>query len=134
MRAINVGVCVCARTHLRHVDLTAIQTAYLIVVLDSASPASQDEAAALCLAGDGYNRWYDKFVSLIVFANGMAGCNGEHTPVDAPTTNTIFAHLTDDGHDAKAVSVCEGCRCGCVTCGVTRADLRIDCACVRAAA
>ncbi|MFN3545816.1 MAG: choline/carnitine O-acyltransferase, partial [Thiobacillus sp.] len=38
----------------------------------------------LILHGNGTNRWFDKSVSMVVFANGRAGFNGEHTWADAP--------------------------------------------------
>ncbi|KAJ3410132.1 hypothetical protein HDU80_003618 [Chytriomyces hyalinus] len=32
---------------------------------------------------NGSNRWFDKSITIIVSADGKAGCNGEHSPLDA---------------------------------------------------
>ena len=44
------------------------------------------------LLDDGTNRWYDKTIQLIVFANGRAGLYAEHALIDATVISRI---LTD---------------------------------------
>jgi Choline/Carnitine o-acyltransferase len=44
-----------------------------VLCLDSCSPVTRDEVARELWHGDGTNRWYDKSVQLVVFANGKAG-------------------------------------------------------------
>jgi Choline/Carnitine o-acyltransferase len=44
-----------------------------VLCLDSCSPVTRDEVARELWHGDGTNRWYDKSVQIVVFANGKAG-------------------------------------------------------------
>ncbi|CAH1800298.1 unnamed protein product [Owenia fusiformis] len=48
-----------------------------------------DKFGRTCLHGKGYDRWFDKSFSLIIFKNGKIGFNAEHSWADAP----IMAHL-----------------------------------------
>ena len=59
--------------------LDAVQSAILIVVLDTAAPNTRDEVACALWHGNGdaRNRWYDKTHQIVVFSNGKAGI-GEH--------------------------------------------------------
>jgi carnitine O-acetyltransferase len=61
-----------------------IEKCPFIVCLDDMSPSDMREAAANIIGGDANNRYYDKMIQLVVFANGRAGFNVEHTPIDAP--------------------------------------------------
>ncbi|CAM9543692.1 unnamed protein product, partial [Scytosiphon promiscuus] len=137
-----------ARRRLAAVDesnkryLQLVDTALFVLCLDHTSPSTAGEIAASCLhgsyalAGDVgtcTNRWYDK-LQLIVFENGAAGVNFEHTWVDGHTVlrfaSDVFAdviyrfanHLTSTTGgargrdrmgevfppDKKAFSLCEG--------------------------
>jgi carnitine O-acetyltransferase len=71
-----------------------VERAFFALALDDEAPASDDEAAALAIAGNGHQRWYDKLCTVIVFSNGRFAGNGEHSAVDAPATNLIFSHIT----------------------------------------
>lgn len=58
----------------------------LFLVLDSATPTNPKDTQLECnemarelLHGKGNDRWFDKSYNLIVFANGRAGVNCEHT-------------------------------------------------------
>ena len=62
--------------------MEAIEQALLCLCLDEAEPENLCDTADQLLHGDGGNRWFDKSVSLIVFANGAAGVNCEHCGVD----------------------------------------------------
>ncbi|KAJ3018681.1 UNVERIFIED_CONTAM: hypothetical protein HDU68_011024 [Siphonaria sp. JEL0065] len=42
---------------------------------------------------DGYNRWFDKALQLIVLPNGRAGVNGEHTPTDAVIPGRLMDYV-----------------------------------------
>lgn len=55
-----------------------IERSLFVVVLDSRSPATINEQSYLSMHGSGYDRWFDKSVNLIVYANGKAGLNCEH--------------------------------------------------------
>lgn len=52
--------------------LEKIQSALIVVCLDSITPSSLDEVSRLLLHGPGSNRWFDKH-QLIVCQNGKAG-------------------------------------------------------------
>ncbi|MFJ6752005.1 MULTISPECIES: choline/carnitine O-acyltransferase [unclassified Streptomyces] len=62
-----------------------IETALFCVCLEDFAPAGTQEACDHLLYGDGGNRWFDKAVSLIVFADGRAGINVEHCELDGTT-------------------------------------------------
>jgi carnitine O-acetyltransferase len=82
------------KDHTNRQTMRTIDGAFFVVALDDEAPATDDEAAALAIAGNGHNRWYDKLCTLVVFANGRFAGNGEHSAVDAPATNTIFSFIT----------------------------------------
>ncbi|MFE1176353.1 choline/carnitine O-acyltransferase [Streptomyces sp. NPDC058773] len=65
--------------------LDAIETALFCVCLEDLAPADPQEACDQLLHGDHGNRWFDKAVSLIVFADGRAGINVEHCELDGTT-------------------------------------------------
>ncbi|MQY06563.1 choline/carnitine O-acyltransferase [Actinomadura macrotermitis] len=62
-----------------------IETALFCLCLEDLAPASELEACDHLLHGDSGNRWFDKAVSLIVFADGRAGINVEHCGLDGTT-------------------------------------------------
>ncbi|WP_327684641.1 choline/carnitine O-acyltransferase [Streptomyces sp. NBC_00467] len=65
--------------------LDDIETALFCVALEDFAPADIQEACDELLFGDRGNRWFDKAVSLIVFADGRAGINVEHCELDGTT-------------------------------------------------
>ncbi|GAA3222206.1 choline/carnitine O-acyltransferase [Actinocorallia longicatena] len=65
--------------------LEDIETALFAVCLEDLTPADDLEACDRLLHGDSGNRWFDKAVSLIVFADGTAGINVEHCGLDGTT-------------------------------------------------
>ncbi|WP_174857624.1 choline/carnitine O-acyltransferase [Streptomyces lydicus] len=72
--------------HPRNADaLDDIETALFCVCLEDSAPADTQEACDQLLYGDRGNRWFDKAVSLIVFADGRAGINVEHCELDGTT-------------------------------------------------
>ena len=74
------------------VSLDEIEKALFVVVLDTNSPATWRERGSLTMHGDGTNRWFDKSVSLIVYENGHAGLNAEHSWADAPVVAHMWEH------------------------------------------
>lgn len=65
--------------------LDTVERAMLCLSLDDSEPLDDAEIGLLTHTNvDGRNRWFDKAVSLVVFANGAAGVCGEHSPQDAP--------------------------------------------------
>jgi carnitine O-acetyltransferase len=67
------------------VALDVIETALFCLCLDEHTPTDPLDAADALLHGNSANRWFDKGVSLIVFADGTAGFNGEHCKLDGTT-------------------------------------------------
>jgi carnitine O-acetyltransferase len=65
--------------------LDDIETALFCVCLEDFAPADIQDACDELLYGDRGNRWFDKAVSLIVFADGRAGINVEHCELDGTT-------------------------------------------------
>jgi carnitine O-acetyltransferase len=74
--------------------LEEIETALFCLCLDEHTPGSTEEACDQLLHGDSGNRWFDKSLSLVVFADGTAGINLEHCGLDGTTVlafvDTLF--------------------------------------------
>lgn len=64
---------------INRVSLDMIEKAMFTVVLDARTPTSPTEQSYLSMSGLGYDRWFDKSFNLIVYANGKAGLNCEHS-------------------------------------------------------
>jgi carnitine O-acetyltransferase len=62
-----------------------LERALFCLVLEDGTPDGPLAAADQLLHGDAANRWFDKAVSLVVFADGRAGINGEHCNLDGTT-------------------------------------------------
>ncbi|OZM71840.1 carnitine O-acetyltransferase [Amycolatopsis antarctica] len=65
--------------------LDTVERALFCVALDDLVPADDLSAGGALLHGDSGNRWFDKAVSLVVFADGTAGINVEHCCLDGTT-------------------------------------------------
>ncbi|KAJ3062175.1 Carnitine O-acetyltransferase mitochondrial [Podochytrium sp. JEL0797] len=70
-------------------SLDRIETAAFAVCLDDTKPVTYDQRAKSCWVGDGRNRFFDKSFQLIIFDNGVAGFNGEHSMMDATPTSRM---------------------------------------------
>lgn len=68
-------------------SLDAIETAAFALCLDASKPVTREEVSRACWHGDGRNRFFDKSLQFIVFDNGKAGFNGEHSMMDATPTS-----------------------------------------------
>ncbi len=75
--------------------LDAVEAALFCVALDDAAPADRHAAGDQLLHGAAENRWFDKAVSFVVFADGGAGINGEHCNLDGTTVATMVDTLLD---------------------------------------
>ena len=53
---------------------------------------SGDRYAAEALHGTGYNKWFDKTLSVTVFKNGRTCVNAEHSWADAPVCCQAFEY------------------------------------------
>ncbi|KAG0322862.1 Carnitine O-acetyltransferase mitochondrial [Dissophora globulifera] len=76
--------------------MAKIESSMFVLCLDSTSPGTSEEFARACWHGDGASRWFDKCFQLIVFANGRAGMNGEHSKMDATPTSRLCRFLIDE--------------------------------------
>jgi carnitine O-acetyltransferase len=65
--------------------LDTIETALFCLCLEDLRPGEDLQACDLMLHGDSGNRWFDKALSLVVFADGTAGVNVEHCHLDGTT-------------------------------------------------
>ncbi len=62
--------------------LDAVQSSVLVVCLDAGSPTTPSDVGRALWHGDSRDRWFDKTLQLIVFGNGKAGMQGEHSQFD----------------------------------------------------
>ncbi|KAI9238524.1 MAG: Choline/Carnitine o-acyltransferase-domain-containing protein [Podila humilis] len=76
--------------------MAKIETSMFVLCLDASSPSTSEEFSRACWHGDGSSRWFDKCFQLIVFANGRAGMNGEHSKMDATPTSRLCRYLIDE--------------------------------------
>ncbi|MEU2681031.1 choline/carnitine O-acyltransferase [Streptomyces sp. NPDC007107] len=65
--------------------LDDVETALFCVCLEDFAPRDTQNACDELLYGDRGNRWFDKAVSFVVFADGRAGINVEHCELDGTT-------------------------------------------------
>jgi carnitine O-acetyltransferase len=65
--------------------LDTIETALFCLCLEDLRPGDDLQACDQMLHGDSGNRWFDKALSLVVFADGTAGVNVEHCHLDGTT-------------------------------------------------
>uniref|UniRef100_A0A8C4QX66 Carnitine palmitoyltransferase 1Cb n=1 Tax=Eptatretus burgeri TaxID=7764 RepID=A0A8C4QX66_EPTBU len=78
-------------------SLDAVEKAAFFVALDDSEEGLEEDDvlgslghyAKSLLHGNCYNRWFDKSFTMVVFQNGKAGLNAEHSWADAP----IIAHI-----------------------------------------
>ncbi|CAG8487063.1 10864_t:CDS:2 [Paraglomus brasilianum] len=67
-------------------NLEKIESSAFAICLDDSTPVTRDELSYACWAGDGRNRFFDKSLQFIIFDNGKAGFNGEHSSMDGTPT------------------------------------------------
>ncbi|MEV0081317.1 choline/carnitine O-acyltransferase [Saccharopolyspora sp. NPDC050642] len=109
--------------------LDEIETALFCLCLEDFTPENTLDACDHLLHGDSGSRWFDKAVSLIVFADGTAGINVEHCGLDGTTilnfVDTLLQHEPEAGRAAQGLPAVDPIEF------VLDADLRAD---VRSAA
>lgn len=91
--------------------LETIETALFCVCLEDLAPADDLAACDQLLHGDSGNRWFDKAMSLIVFADGTAGINVEHCELDGTTILSFVDAIlagTPEEHAAQSGAVAQG--------------------------
>jgi carnitine O-acetyltransferase len=87
------------RSALNRDSIRAIETALYCMSFEESSPASKQEVAHSCFAGDGRGKWFDKSFTTLVFDNGRGGCNAEHSPVDAMVCVSMFDYVVKRTRD-----------------------------------
>lgn len=73
-----------------------IEEATFVVCLDEGKPETNEATIAQGIAGDGFNRWFDKTMQFVVYANGRSAHISDHTMIDGTTP----LRLTEFIHDA----------------------------------
>ncbi|KAJ3038037.1 Carnitine O-acetyltransferase mitochondrial [Rhizophlyctis rosea] len=76
--------------------LDKIETAAFVVCLDDSKPITKEETSRACWHGDGRNRFFDKSLQFIIFDNGKAGFNGEHSMMDATPTSRLCDWIVEN--------------------------------------
>ncbi|OZJ04997.1 hypothetical protein BZG36_02111 [Bifiguratus adelaidae] len=66
-----------------------IDSAAFVLCMDNTTPVTREEVSRACWHGDGRNRFFDKPLQFIVFDNGKAGFNGEHSMMDGTATSRL---------------------------------------------
>eukprot|EP00946_MAST-07B_sp_MAST-7B-sp1_P000496 g496.t1 len=85
------------------ISLREIERSLFVVVLDHGKHETLSERGAALFHGDGTNRWFDKSMQLIAFADGHIGLNAEHSWADAPVTGHMWEHVLC--HESKGNSL-----------------------------
>ncbi|MFE7747423.1 choline/carnitine O-acyltransferase [Streptomyces sp. NPDC057428] len=75
--------------------LDDIETALFCVCLEDFAPEDTQQTCDELLHGDRGNRWFDKAVSFVVYADGRAGINVEHCELDGTTVLSFTDALLD---------------------------------------
>ncbi|WP_039798431.1 choline/carnitine O-acyltransferase [Nocardia araoensis] len=91
--------------------LDTIETALFAVCLEDFAPRDELHACDELLHGDSANRWFDKSVSFIVFADGQAGINVEHCGLDGTTILSFVDTLLEtpvQEHAARSGAQAQG--------------------------
>ncbi|GAB2536667.1 choline/carnitine O-acyltransferase [Nocardia heshunensis] len=93
-----------------------IETALFCICLEDFAPRDTLHACDQLLHGDSGNRWFDKAVSFIVFADGAAGINVEHCGLDGTTILSfvdtlleapVSAHAEESGAQPQGLPAAE---------------------------
>lgn len=66
-------------------SIETIESALFVVALEDFAPRDEQQASDQLLHGDSGNRYFDKAVTFVVFADGQAGINVEHCGLDGTT-------------------------------------------------
>ena len=99
-------------------NLHTVESAIFVLVLDDSAPTTLSERGHSLLAGKGNNRWFDKSLCVVTFANGRVGMNAEHSWADA----LVVAHLWERVFCAKKSIDRDGGYDDTGHCALTKAD------------
>lgn len=89
--------------------LGKIEESLFAVCLEESAPSTVSEAGQIALHGpSALNRYYDKSIQLLIFQDGRAGINFEHTGFDGSTIlnyiNAIYAYQADHASLSRVAS------------------------------
>ncbi|PVZ97110.1 hypothetical protein BB558_006955 [Smittium angustum] len=79
--------------------LEEIESSIFLLCLDNTNPITQTEHSRGCWHGDGRNRFFDKPCQFIVFENGKAGFQGEHSMMDGTPTARLNEFVLNETTD-----------------------------------
>lgn len=82
--------------------LETIETALFCVALEDGAPGEDLARGKELLAGNAANRWFDKAVTFVVFADGAAGINTEHCRLDGTTVLALVDGILSGSTAAHA--------------------------------
>ena len=85
--------------------LEVIETALFCVSLEDGAPGDDLARGKELLAGECANRWFDKAVTFVVFADGAAGINTEHCRLDGTTVLALVDGILGTSAAAHAESL-----------------------------
>ncbi|KAJ1673255.1 Carnitine O-acetyltransferase mitochondrial, partial [Spiromyces aspiralis] len=83
-------------------NLRRLESAAFLLSLEDSEPQTRHEMSRACWHGNGQNRYFDKNLQLLVFANGRYGFNGEHSMTDATTDLELCNRLVEAVESATA--------------------------------
>ncbi|GAA2432161.1 choline/carnitine O-acyltransferase [Actinomadura vinacea] len=83
-------------------SLDQVETALFCVCLEDLTPRDTLHACDQLLHGDSGNRWFDKALSLIVFADGTSGINVEHCGLDGTTVLSFVDAMLGESAEAHS--------------------------------
>ncbi|RKP13517.1 acyltransferase ChoActase/COT/CPT, partial [Piptocephalis cylindrospora] len=82
-----------------------LETAAFLLSLDPATPETREEMSRACWHGvHPRDRYFDKCFQLLVFANGQAGFNGEHSRADGTSTARMSRDIVLDSEAMDLIS------------------------------
>eukprot|EP00004_Rigifila_ramosa_P013125 TRINITY_DN2890_c0_g1_i1.p1 TRINITY_DN2890_c0_g1~~TRINITY_DN2890_c0_g1_i1.p1 ORF type:complete len:476 (-),score=111.93 TRINITY_DN2890_c0_g1_i1:29-1456(-) len=94
--------------YVNRVTLEDIDSAIFAMTLESQQPASTLATALECFHGTGRDRWFDKSLHWIIFPDGVAGFNFEHSWGDGHTVGRYVEDIFHDGNKNGAAAAAAG--------------------------
>ena len=79
--------------------MEVLESGCVMLNLDLTNPVSKAECGRQYLYGNGYNRWFDKSVQLVVCPNGKAGLVGEHSMMDGMPMIGLANHIVNTSYE-----------------------------------
>ncbi|KAK3597338.1 hypothetical protein CHS0354_034580 [Potamilus streckersoni] len=74
-------------------SLEDVESSLAFFVLEDESPKTNEEESIFNMCGNGPNRWFDKSMQYIIYANGKIGVNAEHAAADATLPGRVWEFI-----------------------------------------